>query len=213
MFPSVALIVCSAIACPILDGCSSTPHAVDPLPEKPRQIDPLRTGEGAVGTKEQNTAPSMTNHDVASGELPWWFELHPGVYTKNGEAFVFAAGDSRDYHHIAEGYLHAKVNARLGVLHASEIIRFNAVQPEPALEDLFITRDHHVYALYALRLPKSLSLPELASISMPREIQSEGRRRIGRHVYEGNRHLFLECEVEGPIANPDWGRARAAARN
>jgi hypothetical protein len=155
----------------------------------------------------------VLHEDVARGELPWWHDLRPGVYRFGHEVVVIAIGDSKDHHHIAEGFLHSKVMARLGTRRASEGIRFAAAPPEPALEDLFITRERRILAFYVLRVPKDAELPpRLAPLERPAILKTNGRHRVGRHVFESDRHLFLECDVEGPIANPDWGRTRAAAR-
>lgn len=192
----------AAVFAVLMVGCS---HNTAPAPqsEDPKSVEPIELAEDLA----------LPNDDISRGELPWWHRLTAGVYNKGGVIMVLGTGDSSDYEHIAEGYLHAKVSARLSVRRASEVIRFDVAQPEPALEDLFITRKRHVFALYAMRLPRNVSLPaNVPSLEPPRVFRAEGRRRVGRHVFEGERHLYLECEVEGPIANPDWGRTRAAAR-
>lgn len=156
----------------------------------------------------------MPDNEVTRGELPWWIDVQPGVYRFGRDLVVLAIGDSREHHHTAEGFLHAKVTARLGVRRASEPIRFGGAIPEPELEDLFVTREKRILALYVLRVPKDADVKLTpSSVERPAVLRGNGRHRVGRHVFEGDRHLFLECDVEGPIANPDWGRTRAAARN
>jgi hypothetical protein len=147
------------------------------------------------------------------GELPWWHALKGGIYRYEDGLVVLAIGDSTNHHHIAEGFLHAKVSARLAVRKASEPIRFQSGIPEPELVDLFLTQDRRFYALYAIKVPASAELPaSIPELNAPGLLKMNGRRRVGRHVFDSGHHLFLECDIEGPIANPDWGRARASAR-
>jgi hypothetical protein len=149
---------------------------------------------------------------VHRGELPWWHDLPPGVYQFEGQRRVLAVGRSTDHHHVAEGFLKAKVTARLGVRKAAEPVAFAGTMPEPELSDLFITREHKFYALYQLPVPEAAQVePPAAPLAIPVGLTGAGRHRVGRHVFEGDRHLYLECEVEGPVANPDWGRSRATA--
>lgn len=155
---------------------------------------------------------SVAESPVARGELPWWHDLEPGVYAQAGSPVVFAVGRSSDHHHVAEGYLKAKVVARLGVRKAAEPVGFSGTMPEPELSDLFITRQRKFYALYRMPLPEGARLQGAPQpLRIPSALDVPGRRRVGRHVFEGTRHLYLECEVEGPVANPDWGRTRATA--
>lgn len=147
---------------------------------------------------------------VRDGELPWWYALKPGPYMYGERVMVMATGRSVDHHHVIEGFVQAKVTARLGVRRAAASVAFSGNLPEPELVDLFITRDRKFLALYGLPLgpPPSAAPPDLRP---PEVVSGSGRHRIGRHLYQESEHLFLECEVEGPIANPDWGRTRAAA--
>jgi hypothetical protein len=192
----------------ILSGCGHAPANDAPPPiaaqaEKPAEPAPI-----------ERPQPAPRDDEVSRGELPWWYALPAGVYRFDREIMVVGIGDSKDHHHVAEGFLQAKVTARLGVRRASEAIRFAGAVPEPSLEDLFITRERRILALYTLRVPKDAAHPPSPkAIERPAVPKHVGRHRIGRHVFEGDRHLFLECDVEGPIANPDWGRTRAAARN
>jgi hypothetical protein len=197
----------------VLAGCRA--------PESHRPIDmPPPTAPTADATRETKSTSMVSestrldaDSPVLRGELPWWHDVHDGIYRYKDEIVVIALGDSLDHHHIQEGFLHAKVAARLAVRKASEQIRFKDGIPEPTLEDLFITRERRFFALYMIRVPKDAELtvpvPELAP---PDLFKASGRRRVGRHIFEKDRHLFLECDVEGPVANPDWGRTRAAAR-
>ena len=85
--------------------------------------------------------------------------------------------------------------------------------PEPYLEDLFITAERAFVALYRLDVPGNVTLPDsVAAWVIPDSFRGLGRRRVGRHIFEDASHLFLECDVEGPIANPDWGQTRASAQ-
>lgn len=195
-------------------GCGST-QAVEQHEDPARATRPAEhtTIEVRPPQPDRTIPPPPLDNDVARGELPWWHDLPPGVYRLGKDVVVLAIGDSKDHHHIAEGFLQAKVMARLGVRRASSTVRFNAPMPEPALEDLFITRERRILALYLVHVPKEAELPAtLKTIDRPSILKGAGRHRVGRHVFEGDRHLFLECDVEGPIANPDWGRTRAAAR-
>ncbi len=149
---------------------------------------------------------------IARGELPWWHDLEPGIYVVDGTATVLAVGRSVEHHHVAEGFLKSKVIARLGVRKAAEPVGFSGTMPEPEMSDLFITRDQRFFALYRMPVPKGAALnATAAALPIPADLQVDGRHRLGRHVFEGPRHLYLECDVEGPIANPDWGRTRATA--
>jgi hypothetical protein len=190
-----------------LSACGATRSSAEAtkIVEPPRHL-------GLVTPPAHNsTAP--VDDAITRGELPWWHGLPPGVYRFEKEVVVVALGESKDYHHIAEGFMQAKVMARLGARRASEAIRNASPMPEPALEDLFITPEKRILALYYVRVPKDAELPpKLQPLERPASLRSAGRHRVGRHVFEGDRHLFLECDVEGPIANPDWGRTRAAAR-
>jgi hypothetical protein len=197
---TLGAIDCATASPPPPEESAAPPHAEIPIAEN--------TGPTAVeGVKLATDSP------VIRGELPWWHATKDGIYRFDGSIVVLAIGDSTNHQHIQEGFLHAKVSARLAVRKASESIRFKGAIPEPQLEDLFITRERRFMALYLIRLPKDAELrgpvPELAAPDM---FKLSGRRRIGRHIFEKERHLFLECDVEGPIANPDWGRTRAAAR-
>lgn len=147
---------------------------------------------------------------VIEGELPWWYALKSGLYKYGERELILATGRSVDHHHVIEGFVKAKVTARLGVRRAAAMFTFSGNLPEPELVDLFITRDRKFLALYGLPWAPSTKEPPPALVA-PEAVGQAGRHRVGRHLYQGPEHLFLECEVEGPIANPDWGRTRAAA--
>lgn len=166
---------------------------------------------GAVSP--QGVDPENGMGAVTRGEIPWWHTLEPSIYALEGQVVVLAVGRSSDHHHVAEGFLKSKVAARLAVRKASETIAFSSPMPEPELFDLFITREQRFYALYRMPVPEKAELTvSPRPLEPPANIDVPGLHRLGRHVFDGERHLFLECEVEGPIANPDWGRSRASAR-
>ena len=124
-----------------------------------------------------------------------------------------AVGRSVDHHHPAEGFLQAKVRARLATRRAAGVIAFQGAMPGAYLEDLFIAPDNSFMALYRLDVPGNAGLPDsVADWTPPARIRQLGRRRIGRHMFEDAQHLYLECDVEGPVANPDWGQTRATAQ-
>lgn len=187
-------------------GCATPPAAPPPAVA----VDPRPAPQELLAVVEP--APKPPQGPVAQGELPWWHDLPPGVYQFEGRRRVLAVGRSTDHHHVAEGFLKAKVTARLGVRKAAEPVAFSGTMPEPELSDLFITREQKFYVLYQLPVPEAAQVePAPAPLAVPAALVGPGRHRVGRHVFEGDRHLYLECEVEGPIANPDWGRTRATA--
>lgn len=177
-----------------LGGCGLTPNPPQPPATVPSN-------------------PSSPLEPVLRGELPWWHALAAGVYGFRGSPAVLAVGQSSNHHHVAEGYLRARVAARLGVRRAAESIAFSGPMPAPEMWDLFITRTDRFLALYRMNLREEDAVVPTAPpvLRVPPSLTLEGRHRIGRHVFERDRHLFLECEVEGPLANPDWGRDRASA--
>jgi hypothetical protein len=190
-----------------LAGCA-TPAVVVEAPPPPPPIPPPPPPSIPLPRADLELDPQT----LQEGELPWWYALKAGTYKYGSEVMVMATGRSVDHHHVAEGFLHAKVTARLAVRKAAESVAFAGNLPEPELVDLFITRDRKFLALFGLKVPpeaKRQGSP--AELIVPEVVRGEGRHRVGRHVYEGEQHLFLECEIEGPIANPDWGRTRAAA--
>jgi hypothetical protein len=149
---------------------------------------------------------------VLEGAQPWWGSIAPGTYALEDRSAVLAVGRSDAHHHVAEGWLAARVAARLSVRRAAEALTFSGTMPEPELADFFITARGEFLALMAMPLPEGLTPPDpVEPLAPPPELAALGRLRVGRHVFEGGRHLFLECEVEGPLANPDWGRARVSA--
>ena len=190
-----------------LFACASTPvtevepAAVEPPPEITAEL--VSDTETAI----------PDGGPIGEGELPWWHALPPNIYRFEGSVVVLAVGDSKDHHHIAEGFMTSKVKARLFVRKQAERIGFSGPMPEPQMFDLFITREQRFFTLYRLEVPASAQLSSpIETLEVPRGLGGEGMHRRGRHVFAGDRHLFLECDVEGPIANPDWGRSRASAR-
>lgn len=198
----------------VLSGCATPPTAPTqsrfriPFPEKasPEAKHP------SVGAEE---------HDVLAGKLPWWHSLEPGLYTFRGDAVALGVGISAGSLHFVEGFFDAKVSARLRV---SEAVDRPAEGLEPSLLDMFITDDGRFFVLYLVNVvtlaengergasarEPSHESPRL--LEAPASLDRLGRHRVGQHLFEGRQHLFLECEVEGPVANPDWGRPSAAAR-
>lgn len=155
-------------------------------------------------------APPLT--PVEKGELPWWHELRAGVYRFRGRTVVLGVGRSTNHHHVVEGFMKSKVKARLSVRRAADRVVFKGAMPEPRMVDLFVTRENRFLSLYELEVPSTAKAPEdLPALEIPTDLKDGARRRVGRHVYDGPDHLFLECEIEGPIANPDWGQSKASA--
>ena len=142
---------------------------------------------------------------------PWWTDMPADVYHLAGAPIVYGVGRSSEHHHPAEGFLRAKVRARLAVRRAAGTVAFRGPMPEPMLQDLFIDATGTFWALYRLDVPVGASAPPNRQPWRAPHPLRTGRGRVGRHLFEGGRHLFLECDVEGPIANPDWGQTRASA--
>lgn len=188
----------------LVGACAGS--AAPPPPAPPPVVAPVPPPTTPVVVEPSAPSP------VARGELPWWHDLEPGIYIMHDTPTVLAVGRSVEHHHVAEGFLKSKVIARLGVRKAAEPVGFSGTMPEPEMSDLFITRDQRFFALYRMPVPEGAALNATATaLPIPADLQVEGRHRLGRHVFEGPRHLYLECDVEGPIANPDWGRTRATA--
>ena len=84
---------------------------------------------------------------------------------------------------------------------------------EPRILDLFITPDNGVYVLYGA--PLSASHPgDLSPLAPPVELKgSKELHLIGRHLFKNSRHTYLECDVEGPVTNPDWGSDEVVAQH
>lgn len=195
-------------------GCASSsqttaPQAATkppPLPEK------IRSDILAKVEQEQRIAP-VVSEPISQGELPWWHGLKANIYRFNGSYRAIAVGISKDHHHIAEGLLMARVKARLLARKASERVAFKGPMPEPQLLDLFVTRKGKILALHSMPIPESVSVPKgIATLSVPKPLLIRGHHRIGRHIFDGTKHLFMECDVEGPLTNPDWGHSRASVR-
>jgi hypothetical protein len=159
-------------------------------------------------------APACVEADdgeaVTRGERPWWSTLAPGPWVLEGRSLVLARGSSAEHHHPAEGWLRARVAARLAVRAEARAQAVAGALPEPEVLDFFVTPDGRFLALAAIPVPGAASAPEARA---PAAIRGPGRRRVGRHLFEDGRHLFLECEVEGSLANPERGRARISAEH
>ncbi len=198
--PIVLPVLLAACAAPSATANAPDPEPLPPPPEITAELVSTDTATAEIG-------------QVGRGELPWWHDLAAGVYRFEGQTVVLAVGDSKDHHHIAEGFITSKVRARLAARKATERIGFAGPMPEPEMYDLFITREQRFLALYRLVVPADAALSGApVPLAVPPALRIAGLHRRGRHVFEGDRHLFLECDVEGPIANPDWGRSRASAR-
>lgn len=104
--------------------------------------------------------------------------------------------------------MNARIDARLR-LRASAAEHGLAV--EPTLIDFFATPDDVLYVLYGLTMDETFPVEHLTELAAPLALFTGGRHRVGGHSFEGDRHLFLECDVEGPIANPEWGATRVSA--
>ncbi|MEQ9504203.1 MAG: hypothetical protein RIT81_45530 [Deltaproteobacteria bacterium] len=191
-------------------GCTTAPPpAASPAAPPPAMAEAIRASQPPPAV-EAPTEPSTD--PVERGELPWWHALSAGVYRFGERTVVLGVGRATDHHHIAEGYMKARVTARLAVRKAAEPVRFDGTMPEPRMIDLFITREQKFLSLYVLDVPAAATVPEdIRTVNPPQHLEGAGRRRVGRHVYDGDEHLYLECEIEGPIANPDWGRSKASA--
>lgn len=135
-------------------------------------------------------------------ESPWWADVQPGAYRIEGASLTagrwrIAVGRSRGHHHVAEGLLDARVEARLALERALEA-------PMLELLDVFVAPDRSVFVLYGARLPEGPA----PALRPPPDFE---RVPHGRHAFERARHLFMECAVEGPLLNPEWGATRYTA--
>lgn len=191
----------------MLSASCAAPQAVEP---PPRLVQVPPPPPAPPPPAPVPITPDADPQLVIEGELPWWYALKSGLYKYGERALILATGRSVDHHHAIEGFVKAKVTARLSARRAASMFTFSGNLPEPELVDLFITRDRKFLALYGLPWATSPAETPPALVA-PETVSQAGRHRVGRHLYQGTEHLFLECEVEGPIANPDWGRTRAAA--
>lgn len=175
------------------------------------------SGAKASGEEAPKEAPSPARPRSAGGPrapspwaavepaAPWWAELQTGLYdfaaSVGDGAWLLSVGHSAGHHHAAEGLLGARVQARLGLREAS--------RDEPRLIDLYITTDREFFVLYGVPQPDAEAAPPLHA---PPPFSAPGRHLVGRHLFEDDQHLYLECDVEGPLANPDWGSDRVSAQ-
>lgn len=176
---------------------------------------PAPLSKGAVAQDCPSPPPVAATTSPAQSamedEAPWWISLKPGVYAYQGQAHLLVVGQSTGHHHAAEGFLTAKVRAHMSLKRLGEKTAHGGKQTQPHLLDFYITRQQQYFVLFEQKITPAetielLSLPGSNSAATIRH-----RHREGRHIYRGAEHLYLECEVEGPIANPDWGRNRASA--
>ena len=181
---------------------------------------------GAVDTASNGPAARAPRRPAGpprppSPPIPWWRNTVPGVYritpavspAQPGEVAVLGVGRSDDHQHPAEGFTVAKFGARLAVRRAAGTVAVPGPLPEPTMEDFYIAANGAFWALFRMPLPGNVELPkDVATWKRPAPADHAGRHRRGRHLFDGARHLYLECEIEGPIANPDWGQTRSWAR-
>ena len=120
--------------------------------------------------------------------------------------WALAVGRSSSHHHLAEGIIAAKVEARLRVM---EIVDGGP----PELIDVYVSPSREVYALFGVRLagPEHGAHSE-SGAQLLEPPPDYDRLPHGRHAFERARHLFMECAVEGPLLNPEWGATRYSAR-
>ncbi|MEO1337381.1 MAG: hypothetical protein AAFV29_17185 [Myxococcota bacterium] len=161
---------------------------------------------------EAISRPSKAIAETGRVQRPWWHGIKAGVFRRDTKPAVMAVGRSAEHRHPAEGLIQAKVRARLAVRRAAGAIAFVGPLPEPYIEDMFIGPDGTFWALYRLDVPSNAKWPaSVTAWTPPARVRQLGRRRIGRHMFEDTHHLYLECDVEGPLTNPDWGQNRASA--
>lgn len=178
-------------------GCAARrapPLALAATPPPPPPAAPLATIERAPDV------PASPSPD-----RPWWAKLPFGAYrwpADDGRSWWLAVGHSDEHHHSAEGLLTAKVKARLALRQLE-----GAKNEEPRLLDLFITSTRQFYVLYGIEASAEAAIAPLPA----RTASASGRHLAGRHLFDDGQHLFLECDVEGPLANPNWGSDRVSA--
>lgn len=151
-----------------------------------------------------------SNDPIGAGLQPWWAHLETATYELHrvGEAHTvweLAVGRSTGHHHPVEGVLAAKVAARLMLAPES------ADAPELVLLDLFMTSNRTLLALVGRPRSKPAH-PVERTLQAPLSIIAKGPHRVGPHRFHDDQHVFLECEVEGPLANPSWGPQQVLAR-
>ena len=205
--------------CTTPGGTRAPTHAPQPQPAGGRTsvAEPKPPARSADPADSKSVAHIERNRTSArptpfAVTRPWWATIMPGLYLVGDRIAVMATGLSSEHRHPAEGFLQAKVRARLAVRRAAQVIAFEGRMPEPVLEDVFITAANAYWVLYRLDLAADVDHAAPAAWAPPRPAPERGRHRIGKHIFDGPRHLYLECPIEGPIANPDWGQSRASAR-
>ena len=159
-------------------------------------------------------APLPAADPVSRGEAPWWEGVSTGIYALSmhpggtTHPWAVAVGRSSEHHHAVQGLIQAKVEARmvLGELAASGL----ELAHEPGMIDLFVTAEGELLVLYGS--PVLEAPDDIEPLHPPARLDSPRRQLVGRHAFEHSRHLYLECEVEGPLANPEWGTSRLSAQ-
>jgi hypothetical protein len=143
-------------------------------------------------------------------ERPWWADLRPGVFLLYGHRQILAVGTSTTHRDPRDAIEEADINA------SEALARYHAEatgQPADAPSqrwDLFLDRASRAYALRGLSVPEAFGKQTTAAaIRAPDGLWSDMRRRVGRHIYLRGRHLYAECDVEGPFLSPEWGRYHA----
>jgi hypothetical protein len=91
---------------------------------------------------------------------------------------------------------------------------FGEEPPRPRLIDLFVSPEGDLFVLLGLRLEgrRERGAAQPPTLAPPPSVIAAGPHRVGPHQFHDDRHLYLECEIEGPLANPNWGAERALAR-
>lgn len=196
MVPYVAL----AILCANLGvwSCSGGHHRIH---------DPVRAAHEPGGPQPRG---HPTYERVLAGIEPWWAGVKPGPYrvlggTPQPGRWLLAEGRSTSHHHAAEGLLKARIDARLRL--RAQVDGSRAI--EPVLIDLFITPERHFFVLYGIPLDEDKD--PMPVLSPPSALAIRGQHNVGRHRFYDERHLYLECDIEGPLTNPDWGSRQMTA--
>lgn len=183
-------------------GCA--PMAAGPSSPRARPAPPTSSVPAA---RPPDPPQPPIDSAVAQGRTPWWAGLPPGDYAlgrqaERKSAWALAVGSSSGHHHPSEGLLAAKVAARAAL---------QGDDPGDAtMLDLFFASDRTVLALYGR--PLEADPAALPTAGLPPSLAAPGSHRVGPHLFFEDRHLFLECEVEGPTTNPEWGTGLMTAR-
>lgn len=216
---SILALVIAGIALPACAGPTSS-AATAPRVEAASGPEATEASAPPQGVARSEPAtlhwgPPSEADPILGGRRPWWADLEAGLYRRpvepggEQEPWYLAVGSSDHHHHSAEGLLTAKIAARLGLRQATNTAR---LETEPRMLDLFITPERRFFVLYGIPGEAPSGASSAVSVAPPAALAADGRHQVGRHIFERDRHLYLECDVEGPIANPDWGSNRISAR-